>query len=217
MAYPTVDAPYGLKPINLIGGLPFAGATRQIPIASSYGTAIYNGDVVQYKNDGTLIITTLQAQVQGASAASTPVAGVVGVFLGCSYTNPSTGQKLFAQYYPGGVAASDIVAYVSDDPNALYQVVNVTSNVANDAAGGLLPAYVSRANSIGTNAELVLNTGSATSGNSKMGIYINNVTTPLPFRVVDVITASQNSSGNYVEFVVKFNAMYHTYNATVGI
>jgi len=217
MAYPTVNAPYGLKPINLIGGLPFAGATRQIPIASSYGTAIYNGDVVQYKNDGTLIITTLQAQVQAASAASTPVAGVVGVFLGCSYTNPSTGQKLYAQYYPGGISASDIVAYVSDDPNALYQVVNVTSNVADNAAGGLLPAYVSRANSIGTNAELVLNTGVATTGNSRMGVFINNVTTPLPFRVVDVITASQNSSGNYVEFVVKFNAMYHTYNATVGI
>lgn len=217
MAYPTVNAPYGLKPINLIGGLPFAGATRQIPIAANYATAIYNGDVVQYKNDGTLIITTLQNQVQGAGADTTAVAGVVGVFLGCSYTNPSTGQKLFAQYYPGSINSTDIVAYVSDDPNALYQVVNVAGAVADGAASGLLPAYVSRAASIGTNAQLVLNTGSATTGNSRMGVYINNVTTPLPFRVVDVITASQNSSGNFVEFVVKFNAMYHTYNATVGI
>jgi hypothetical protein len=35
MAYPTVDKPYGLKPINLIGGQVFAGATRQMEIATT--------------------------------------------------------------------------------------------------------------------------------------------------------------------------------------
>jgi len=216
MAYPTVNAPYGFKPINLIGGLPFAGATRQIPIASSYATAIYNGDIVQYKNDGTLIITTLQNQVTDASAALTTLAGVVGVFLGCSYTNPATKQKLFSQYYPGGVAASDIYAYVADDPNALFKVVNCTSAVADDAAGGLLPAFVSRANSVNTNAQVVLNTGVSTTGNSRMGVYINNVTTALPIRVVDVVPETANSSGNFVEFIVKFNAFYHTYTNSAG-
>ena len=209
MAYPTVDAPYGLEPINLIGGLPFAGATRQIPIGNNYGTAIYNGDVVQLNSSGNVIITTLQND-------ASPVAGVVGVFLGCSYTNPSTKQKLFSQYYPGSIAADDIFAYVADDPNALFKVVNVTSNVANSSTGGLLPAYVSRANSFGTNAELVLNTGSSTTGNSRMGIFINNVTSSLPFRVVDVVTDTANSSGNFVEFIVKFNAGYHAYNNATG-
>ena len=38
MAYPTVSAPYGLKPINLIGGQVFAGATRQLVIANTSGT-----------------------------------------------------------------------------------------------------------------------------------------------------------------------------------
>jgi len=210
MAYPTVDAPYGLRPVNLIGGLPFAGATRAIPIASNYGTAIFYGDVVQYKNDGTIIITTLQAQ-------TSPVAGVVGVFLGCSYTNPSPKQKLYSQYYPGSIAADDIEAYVCDDPNALFKVVNVTSAVADNASGGLLPAYVSRANAIACNAELVLNTGVTTTGNSRMGVYINNVTSILPIRVVDVVPDTKNSSGNFVEFIVKFNATYHTYNATAGV
>ena len=28
MAYPTIDAPYGLIPVGLIGGRVFAGATR---------------------------------------------------------------------------------------------------------------------------------------------------------------------------------------------
>ena len=103
MAYPTVSAPYGLKPVNLIGGLPFAGATRQMPIASNYGTAIFNGDVVQYTTDGTIIITALQANTSA-------LAGVVGVFLGCSYTDPVLGYQLFSQSYPGSIVASDIVA-----------------------------------------------------------------------------------------------------------
>ena len=209
MAYPTVDAPYGLKPINLIGGLPFAGSTRQIPIGNNYGTAIYNGDVVQLNSSGNVIITVLQND-------ATPIAGVIGVFLGCTYTNPTTKQKLFSQYYPGSVAADDIMAYVVDDPNALFKVVNVTSNVANSTSGGLLPAYLSRANSFGTNAELVLNTGSSTTGDSKMGVFINNVTSSLPFRVVDVVTDTANSSGNIVEFIVKFNAGYHAYNFATG-
>jgi hypothetical protein len=209
MAYPTVDAPYGLKPVNLIGGLPFAGATRQIPIGSNYGTAIYNGDVVQLNSSGNVIITTLQND-------SSAVAGVIGVFLGCSYTDPVSKQKLFSQYYPGGVVASDIVAYVCDDPNALFKVVSVTSNVADNAAGGLLPAFKSRANSFGTNAELVLNTGLSNTGDSRMGVFINNVTTSLPFRVVDVVADSANSSGDFVEVIVKFNAGYHAYNNASG-
>ena len=209
MAYPTVDAPYGLKPINLIGGLPFAGSTRQIPIGNNYGTAIYNGDVVQLNSSGNVIITTLQND-------ASPLAGVIGVFLGCSYTNPTTKQKLFSQYYPGSIAADDISAFVCDDPNALFKVVNVTSNVADSTTGGLLPAYLSRANSFGTNAQLVLNTGSSTTGDSRMGVFINNVTTSLPFRVVDVVPETANSSGNFVEFIVKFNAGYHAYNNASG-
>ena len=210
MAYPTVNAPYGLRPVNLIGGLPFAGATRAIPIASNYGTAIFYGDVVQYKNDGTLIITTLQNQ-------TSPVAGVVGVFLGCSYTSPVTKQKVYSQYYPASTVADDIEAYICDDPNALFKVVNVTSAVADDAAGGLLPAYISRGNAIACNAELVLNTGLTNTGNSRMGVFINNVTTILPIRVVDVVPDTKNTSGDFVEFIVKFNATYHTYNATAGV
>ena len=54
MAYPTVSAPYGLKPINLIGGQVFAGSTRLIPIASGSGTSIFYGDVIHLNTGGTL-------------------------------------------------------------------------------------------------------------------------------------------------------------------
>ena len=96
MAYPSVDAPYGLLPVNLIGGQVFAGATRQIPIASGSATAIFFGDVVKLGSDGTLSKDT-------GTDAATPV----GVFMGCSYTDATFG-KTFRQYYPGAVVASDI-------------------------------------------------------------------------------------------------------------
>jgi hypothetical protein len=212
MAYPTVDAPYGFKPVNLIGGLPFAGATRSIPIASGYATSIYNGDVVELTSNGVIQLTAMTG-----ATTTTPVVGTIGVFLGCSYTNPSTKQKLFSQYYPGGTVAADIVAYVCDDPNALFKVVNVTGTTADGAASGLLPAYVTRANAMGANVAFVNNTGLVATGNSRAAVYANNVTTGLPFRVVDVVPDTANASGNFVELIVKFNAGYHSYNNLTGI
>lgn len=211
MAYPTIDAPYGFKPVNLIGGLPFAGATRQVPIASNYGTNIFNGDLVELTTAGVVQLTAM------TGATTSAVAGTLGVFLGCSYTSPSTKQKLFAQYYPASTVASDIVAYVCDDPNALFKVVNVTGTTADGAASGLLPAYVSRATAMGANVAFVNNTGLVATGNSRAGVYANNVTTSLPFRVVDVVPDTANSSGNFVELIVKWNFGYHSYNNASGI
>ncbi len=81
MAYPTVDAPYGLKPVNLIGGQVFAGSTRMMEIASGYATSIFYGDLVKRISDGTIEKDT-------GTTTATPV----GIFLGVSFTNQSTGQ-----------------------------------------------------------------------------------------------------------------------------
>tara|TARA_R110000787_G_scaffold176322_2_gene288514 strand:- start:326 stop:958 length:633 start_codon:yes stop_codon:yes gene_type:complete len=210
MAYPTIDKPYGLKPVNLIGGQSFAGASRLIPIASAYATGIFYGDVVQYKNDGTLIITTLQNN-------TSVVAGVVGVFLGCTFTDPNSGQKTFRQDYPASTTASDIMAYICDDPSTLFKAVNVTGSTADGAASGLLPVAKTRATTISCNAELVLNTGLTSTGNSRMGVFINNVATILPITVVDVVEDTKNSDDEYVEFIVKLTQGYHRYNQTAGV
>ena len=210
MAYPTINAPYGLKPVGLVGGRSYAGSTRKIPIASNYGTGIFYGDVVQYKNDGTLIITTLQNDTSA-------VAGVVGVFLGCSFTDPNTGQLTFRQNYPANTVASDIEAIVVDDPNVIFKAVDVTGSTADGATSGLLPLAKTRATTISCNAELVLNTGLTSTGNSRMGVFINNVTSILPFTVIDVVPDTVDSSGNFTEFLVKFTAGYHRYDHTVGV
>ena len=197
MAYPTVSGPYGLVPINLIGGQVFAGATRNIPIATNSSTAIYYGDVVKLGSDGTLSKDT------GTSAA-TPV----GVFLGCSYTDPVFG-KTFRQYYPGTVSISDIQAFVQDDPDALFKVAVVTT--------GTTISYVTRAN-VGENAVLVQTSGSTITGDSKVALSSTTGTTSTwPIRIIDVIPETQSSAGSYTEVVVKWNQGMHQYLNPTGV
>ena len=199
MAYPSVSAPYGLIPINLIGGQVFAGATRQIPIATNSSTAIYYGDVVKLGSDGTLSKDT-------GTDAATPV----GVFLGCSYTDPVFG-KTFRQYYPGTTNIADVVAYVQDDPDALFKVAVVSS--------GTTIGYVNRT-SVGNNAVLVQNAGSTTTGNSKVAVDDNtNTTSTWPVRIIDVVpeTALAGNPGSYTEVIVKWNQGMHQYLNPTGV
>jgi hypothetical protein len=214
MAYPTVSAPYGLKPVNLIGGQVFAGATRQIVIANSagtgYNTNIFYGDVVKLASTGTL-------QVDTGTTTATPV----GVFMGCQYISAVTGQLTFSQYYPASLAVksgTDILAFVADDPDQLFKAVLVTGTTADDTTSGLLPAYLGRT-VIGSNAQLVQNTGSTTTGDSKVGIYTAagaTTTATLPIRIIDVVPDTANSSGNFVEVIVKWNAPNVTGQTVAG-
>jgi len=199
MAYPSVSAPYGLIPINLIGGQVFAGATRQIPIATNSSTAIYYGDVVKLNSGGTLDKDT------GTNAA-TPV----GVFLGCTYTDPVFG-KTFRQYYPGTTNISDVMAYVQDDPDALYKVAVVSS--------GTTISYVNRT-AVGNNAVLVQNSGSTITGNSQVAISATtNTTSTWPVRIIDTVpeTATAGNPGSYTEVIVKWNQGMHQYLNPTGV
>jgi hypothetical protein len=199
MTYPTVDGPYGLIPINLIGGQVFAGATRQIPIATNSSTAIFYGDVVRLADTGTL------AKDTGTSAA-TPV----GVFLGCTYTDPVFG-KTFRQFYPGTTNITDIVAYVQDDPDALFKVAVVSS--------GTTISFVNRT-SVGNNAVLVQNAGSTTNGNSRVAVSSTTATTSTwPVRIIDVVpeTSPAGNPGSYTEVIVKWNQGMHQYLNPTGV
>jgi hypothetical protein len=199
MAYPSVSAPYGLLPINLIGGQVFAGATRQIPIATNSSTAIYYGDIVKLDSAGTL------AKDTGTDAA-TPV----GVFLGCSFTDPVYG-KTFRQYYPGTTNITDVVAYVQDDPDALFKVAVVSS--------GTTISYVNRT-AVGNNAVLVQNSGSTTNGDSRVAVSATTATTSTwPVRIIDVVpeTHTAGNPGSYTEVVVKWNQGMHQYLNPTGV
>ena len=194
MAYPTVSGPYGFQPINLIGGQVFAGSTRLIPIAQNSGTSIFYGDVVRLNTGGTLSKVSTTATATDA----------VGIFLGCQFTNPTTKQLLQQQYYPASTNATDIQAFVLDDPDALFKV-------AVTAAGASTISGVTQA-AIGQNSALILTAGSTTTGDSLASISATTGSgSALPMRIVAGIPETVNASGSFTEVIVKFNFGVHTY------
>jgi hypothetical protein len=171
MAYPTVSAPYGLKPINLIGGQVFAGSTRNYPIQYAYATDIFYGDLVNLSRG------SVTKNVDTTDSTQT---GMVGVFLGVSYTNPTTKQKQFAQYWPGGTAAGDAQAIVCDDPDTVFKVVMCSS--------GSVVASASTA-MLGQNFGLIQNAGNVNTGDSAVAALYSATTTTvdLALRVVGLV------------------------------
>ena len=202
MAYPTVSAPYGLKPINLIGGQVFAGATRKMEIASGYSTNIFYGDFVKRVIGGTIEKDT-------GTTANTPC----GVFLGVSFTNASTGQIQQQQYYPASTAiksGTKIFAVVADDPDTLFQVAVCSS--------GVVMATVTQ-NAIGTNMSILATAGSTATGNSSYSVLSTSpaLTATFPVRVIDVVPATAPSGTTYSEVIVKINFGIHQYNNATGL
>jgi len=194
MAYPTVSAPYGLQPINSVDGKPYAGATRLIPIASTYNTAIFNGDIVRVAAGGTIQKSTVTVDSTTAAANNT-----YGVFMGVQYVN-AQGQTVQAQYYPGNAAATSAFAYVVDDPMAAFKVAvtfsgNATVTTVNQSI-------------VGTNMSVRQGTGSTTTGDSAVSVYATNSegnAAALPVSVVEVVPETATSSTAFTEVVVKLN------------
>lgn len=181
MAYPTVSAPYGFKPINSVDGKPYAGATRQYAIEGTDN--IFYGDLVK-------LVAGEVLPFDGTDSGYP-----LGVFVGAQYTN-SMGQTIQGQYYPSGSANG--VAYVVVDPQAAYQVA------VTDSGSDVVDSTTIAA--IGANMEVVLGTGNTTNGDSGMSVLAGSEigTSTFPIRVVDVVPATQTANG-YPELVVKIN------------
>jgi hypothetical protein len=180
MAYPVISAPYGLKPINLIGGQVFAGSTREYAIANGYNTNIFYGDCVGLVR-GNLQRVTVETGAEGT---------LVGIFLGCSFTNPVTKQKQFTQYWPAGTAAGDAVAIVSDDPDAVFKAVVCSA--------GTTVASGARA-MIGQNLAMINNAGLTSTGDSRNAVLAPDntplTTAALPLRVLGLVPDTAVSLG----------------------
>ena len=198
MAYPTVSAPFGLQPVNRIDGMPYAGAIRQIPVAAGFGTAIFDGDTVVINSDGFLVKST-----------TTNSGDIVGVCLGGQYVN-SSGQTVQGQFIPALASTTTnlALAYVVDDPMALFKVAVVTSGTTMGTAGRTV---------VGTNLALVLNAGNTTTGNSAFAVTLTGAgtTATIPIRVIDVVPETATAADTFTELLVKINT--HQYNNTTGV
>jgi hypothetical protein len=190
MAYPTVSAPYGFKPINRQDGMPYAGATTQYVIDTN-SAAIYNGDLVY--------ISAGQIKKSGVTTDSTASPNLTaGVFMGCQYVN-TLGQTVQAQYYPGNAAATSAIAYVVVDANAAFKAV-VVDGSTNAVSSTTVAA-------IGVNLAVNQATaGSTTSGDSGEAVVApspasGNAAT-LPVKVIGVVPETAINATNFREVIV---------------
>lgn len=203
MAYPTVDAPYGFKPVQLLGGQVYAGATRTYPIGASHATAIFYGDVVNMSTAGT---------VWGATSTDSG-AQILGIFQGCSYIN-SLGQRVYSQYYPAAASsgapdtANAILAYVADDPDLIMKVAVATNSTT--------MLKTTRA-FIASNAVMVATAGNTTTGNSYQSLLTAAATTTTwPLKVIDVVPETA-TGGSFTEVLVCWNQGIHMYRGNAGL
>jgi len=179
MPYPTVAAPYGLKPVNLIGGQVFSGSTRDVAIQYGYATNIFYGDFVSITRG---FIARLAVTDGGSATTGAAGQGNVGIFLGCSFTNPVTKQKTFSQFWPAGTLAGDAVAIVTDDPDTIFKAAVVTTQ------GGTAIGSASHA-MVGLNMTISNLAGNVNTGNSSNGILASSAATTaaLPVRIIDMV------------------------------
>jgi len=204
----STASPYGLRAVNELGGLPYAGSTRQFLIdPAGYNTNIFNGSIVRINTSGYINIVTTNGD------DSTPFpAGTIGVFVGCSFVN-AQGQTMYSQYYPANTAAvngSSITAYVIDDDRAVFQA---------QADGSLTQA------ALGSNIYLAAvqstSTGSTTTGNSNTALDASTAaaTSGFAFRIVGFAdTPGFSQVGDaYTDVLVKFNPGAHSYSNATGI
>ena len=181
----STAAPYGLRPVNLIGGQPYAGSTRLIKINNAYAANIFYGQPVSINSSGVVVADTGTSNVAAT--------GVVGVFVGCTYTDPNLKYKIFKQYWPTGTVATDAYAYVVDDPDVVMQVQ------ADDA--------VTQA-ALGANIGLSTFAGDTATGNSETSADVAsiNTTATLPLRIVGFVDGPESAVGDaFTDILVKWN------------
>ena len=84
-------------------------------IASTYAANIFSGDPVKLVDAGTVQLGTSDGTRSGT------VAGIslLGIFAGCQF-NDSLGKPTVSPYWPSGTTATEIIAYVYDDPETLF-------------------------------------------------------------------------------------------------
>jgi hypothetical protein len=200
----STASPYGLRAVNELGGLPYAGSTRTFLIdPSGYNTNIFNGSIVRINSSGYINIVTTNGD------DSTPFpAGTIGVFVGCSYYN-AQGQLIFSQYYPANTTGV-VQAFVIDDDRAVFQA---------QADGSVTQA------SLGSNVYLAAvqstSTGSTTTGNSNTALDASTIATTsgFAFRIVGFadITGFSQVGDAYTDVLIKFNPGAHSYSNATGI
>ena len=190
----NVAEKYGLKPVRKLDGSPFINAQNRYRIASGYATAIFQGDLVKPVTGG-----GIERAVANTSDR------VVGVFNGVFYTDPTTQKPTFKNYYPGGVAASDIIANVIDDPNVVYSI---------DSDGAFAVADIFK------NFAITNVTGNTLTGISEVQLdySVSGLTTSgTVLQAIDISQDTQNDTAGSANVDVLVRINNHFYDQGTGL
>ena len=200
-------SPYGLRPINRIDGMPYAGATQTFLIdPAGEGTNIFYGQVVIIGSDGYLAISTATGADITTNNLGGSGVGAIGVFVGCEYVN-AQGQVINSQFYPSGTTGV-VTAKVITDPSVAFQAQL-------DGSGAQTV--------LGTNtffaAVQSTSTGSTKTGNSTSALESTVQTTAAAFRIVGFVEVEGFSEigDAFTDVLVKFNPSAHSYLNNVGL
>jgi hypothetical protein len=198
----TTASPYGLRPINRVDGMPYAGATQTFLIdPAGEATNLFYGQVVIIGADGYLALSTATGADITTNNLGGNGVGAIGVFVGCEYVN-AQGQVINAQYYPSGTTGV-VTAKVITDPNVVFQAQL-------DGSGAQTV--------LGTNtffaAAQSTSTGSIQTGNSTSALESTVVTTAAAFRIVGFASTPGDA---FTDVLVKFNPSAHSYLNNVGL
>jgi hypothetical protein len=164
------DAAFGMKPVRMIGGAPYTGGQSRYRIAANYGTSIFQGDMVAQVTGGTVEVH--------ADGGTVPV---VGVFNGCMYTDPTSGEQVFSNYYPASTNASDLIAFIIDDENVVYEIQADDTFPVTDLFGNFDIVYTSAGS-----------TKTGISG-SELDVTTGATNTNLPIKAIDISEDPNNS------------------------
>jgi len=160
----NLDSPFGLRPVRMVNGSPFSNQQNRYRIAANYNTSIYQGDLVSVVTAG-----TIERVAAGGSGL------ILGVFNGCTYTDPSSGKQKWSNYYPASTNASDIIAFVIDAPDTVFEVQADAAFPVADLFG---------------NFDIVDNSpvGDTTSGisNLELDVTTGATTSTLPLKAIDI-------------------------------
>ena len=184
---------FGLRPYRKLDGTPLVGAQNRYTIASNYATGIFQGDLVTPVTGGNI------ERYPGNTSTA-----VVGVFNGVFYTDPTTQKPTFKNYYPGSVAASDITAFVVDDPDAVFLV---------DA-----DAVFARAD-LFQNYSLTAVSGNTKTGNSLQQLDVSESGTNATFIVqaIDISQDPDNSDTSSANANILVRINNHFYRSGTGL
>ena len=197
----NANATFGLRPINKLSGAPFSGAVRAFSVAAGNGTAIFIGDPVIGAGTSQIINGQTYSDVVQAATGDVLTGVVVGV-------EPVTSTSTIYR-----VASTQRILYVCVDPDALFEIQQVTGGTP------LTP------NDIGLNANFVVAAGSATTGMS--GVTLDNATeattNTLDLKIIGIVNRADNDMGSAAatgadasRFLVRINR--HAYsNQVAGI